>query len=488
MMLKDTMMAMTHQPQHRAVSPLMRDTMKLAAIAAVLGTMLGLAPLGLSDAHGGQANHLRVGANAYGGTQRVELGLNKSLILDLPGDVREVIVSQPSVAGAIMRSKRRAIVQGSSAGDTNIFFLDAAGEAISVLEVSVTGDTSGLSGTLAQLLPGSSIQIQNFGDRLVLSGYAQSQDDVAKAISIAAQFTGSVDTVTSVIDVTGSQQVMLKVTVAEVTREAVKQLGINLNMSVAAGALSTQLISTQALGGASNVITTNGVNANLTAGPVALAASLRALERRSALRTLAEPTLTALSGQEAEFLAGGEFPVPSGVDDQGRVTFTFKEFGARLLFTPTVRSNGIIGLVVDTSVSEPTTEGGFTAGGVTIPATKERQARTSVELGNGQTLVIGGLMQDSVRQQINKLPGLGDIPILGALFRSRDFIHSKTELVILVTPYLAYPGPAPVLPTDEFVVAGDAEAIFLGRMEAMYGVGPDGMRGSYDGSVGFVLD
>ena len=215
---------------------------------------------------------------------------------------------------------------------------------------------------------------------------------------------------------------------------------------------------------------------------------MRALERRSALRTLAEPTLTAISGQEAEFLAGGEFPVPTGVDDNGRITFEFKEFGAKLKFTPTVKSNGIIALVVDTSVSEPTTEGGFNAGGITIPATKERQAKTSVELGAGQTLAIAGLIQDTVRQQINKLPGFGDIPILGALFRSRDFIHSETELVILVTPYLAFPDDSPLLPTDEFVVAGDAEAIFLGHMEKMYGVGPDGMRGGYDGSVGFVLD
>jgi pilus assembly protein CpaC len=153
-----------------------------------------------------------------------------------------------------------------------------------------------------------------------------------------------------------------------------------------------------------------------------------------------------------------------------------------------VKSNGIIGLVVDTSVSEPTTEGGFAVGGVTIPATKNRQAKTSVELAAGESLAIAGLMQDSVRQQINKLPGLGDIPILGALFRSRDFIHSQTELVILVTPYLAQPGPPPELPTDSMVVAGDAEAIFLGRMETMYGVGPGGMRGSYSGSVGFVLD
>jgi pilus assembly protein CpaC len=472
----------------RAAPPLLRDTLRFAAVALLLGALFGLAPLGLGEAHGAQATHLRLGDNSVGRTQQVEIGLNKSLIVDLPVYAREVIVSQPGIASAIMRSKLRAIVQGIAPGDTNIFFLDGAGETIAVLEVSVTGDSTALSNALARLLPGSSIEVQNFSGRLVLSGSAQSQDDVDKAVAIAGQFAGSPDAITSIISVSGAQQVMLKVTVAEVTREAVKQLGINLDMTLTSGALSTSLVSTQPLGGASNVLTNNGITANATIGSLDIEASLRALERRSALRTLAKPTLTAMSGQEAEFLAGGEFPVPVGIDESGLVSFEFKEFGAKLKFTPTVRSNGIIGLVVDTSVSEPTTEGGFTAGNLTIPATKERQARTSVELGAGQTLVIGGLLQDTMRQQINRLPVLGDIPILGTLFRSRDYIHAKTELIILVTPYLAHPMHSPTLPTDRYVPAGDAEAIFLGRMESIYGVGPDGMRGSYDGAVGFVLD
>lgn len=472
----------------RATVPFLKDTLRFALLAAVLGGMFGLAPLGLSQAQGAQATHLRLSQNAYGRAQQVEIGLNKSIIVDLPASAREVIVSQPAIAGAIMRSKQRAIIQGMAPGDTNIFFLDGRGDTIAVLEVSVSGDSSVLVNALNRLLPGSAIQVQNFGDRLVLSGHAQSQDDVNKAIAIAGQYAGSPDAITSIINVSGSQQVMLKVTVAEVTREAVKQLGINLDVSVSAGALSTSLMSTQPLGGASNVLTTNGISAEASIGAVDIEAALRALERRSALRTLAKPTLTALSGQEAEFLAGGEFPVPVGIDETGLVSFEFKQFGAQLKFTPTVRSNGIIGLVVDTSVSEPTTEGGFTAGNLTIPATKERQARTSVELGAGQTLVIGGLLQDTMRQQINRLPVLGDIPILGTLFRSRDYIHSKTELIILVTPYLAHPTQTPTLPTDRYVDAGDAEAIFLGKMESIYGVGPDGMRGSYDGAVGFVLD
>lgn len=290
----------------------LRDTLRFAVVAALLGALFGLAPLGLGEAQGAQPTHLRIGENSVGRAQQIEIGLNKSLIVDLPIYAREVIVSQPGIASAIMRSKRRAIVQGIAPGDTNIFFLDGAGETIAVLEVSVTGDSGALVSALSRLIPGSAIEVQNFGGRLVLSGQAQSQDDVDKAVAIAGQFIGSPDAITSVINVSGAQQVMLKVTVAEVTREAVKQLGINLDMTLTAGALTTSLMSTQPLGGASNVLTNNGISAGGTIGPLDIEASLRALERRSALRTLAKPTLTALSGQEAEFLAGGEFPVPVG--------------------------------------------------------------------------------------------------------------------------------------------------------------------------------
>ncbi len=226
--------------------------------------------------------------------------------------------------------------------------------------------------------------------------------------------------------------------------------------SDSAGGVVTSLLSTQPLGGASQVVTNNGLGFNLGAGGFNLQATLKALERRGAVRTLAEPTLTAMSGQEAEFNAGGQFPVPTGVEDN-RLTFEFKDFGARLKFTPSVKSSGSIGLVVDTSVTEPTPEGSLSVEGVTIPGVKERRAKTSVELQAGQTLVIGGLLQDNVRQQISRMPGLGDIPILGTLFRSRDYIHSQTELIVLVTPTLAFPEDSrPTLPPDRMIPAFSA--------------------------------
>jgi len=439
------------------------------------------------------ASSTRLAISRVGGIQNVSVGLNKSMIIDLPVDASEIIVSQPSIAAATMRSKRRVILQGMGIGDTNIVFLDSRGAQISALEVSVVRDDSTLTTVLARLLPGSNIAVQGFGDHLILSGTATSQDDVAKAASIAGQFAGGDGNVANIITVSGPQQVMLKVTVAEVSRQAVKQLGLDLSGSLSMGALTTGIINNNSLGGASNVVTSNAITAGVNAGNLSLTATLRALEQRGLSRTLDEPTLTALSGQAAEFNAGGEFPVPtdSSVNANGQtvVSYTFKKFGVDLKFTPTVKSNGIIGVVVDSSVSEPTTDGAVTVGGLTIPATKDREAKTAVELPPGSTLSLAGLFQEEERQQINALPGLSNIPILGALFRSRDFIRQQTELVILVTPYLVSPGAPPTLPTDGVVAAGDAEANFLGHMQKLYGVGnPSAPPAQYHGSIGFALE
>lgn len=461
------------------------------AVFALLAALVLVAPAAASE-----PSYLRISHKALGATQAVALEVNKSVLVDLPTNVGEVIASQPAVATVVMRSKTRAIVQGVAGGDTNIFFLDPAGNNIAVLDLKVYQPRSdvgnALEAAISRNLPGSHIKVESVildgsANRVVLTGTARSQDDLAKATLMAIQFAGDEKNVANIATVSGSQQVKLKVTVAEVGRDTVKQLGINLDGAITIGGVKLGLENTPANGGASGVSNNNGVSVGYDDGVFSLEASLKALERRGALRTLAEPTLTAISGQEASFLAGGEFPVPTGVSD-GSITYTFKEFGVKLKFTPTVKSNGQIGLVVDTSVSELTTEGGLTVAGLTIPATKNRQAVTSVEMREGQTLAIAGMLQDNIRQQINSLPGLGNIPILGALFRSRDFIHSQTELVILVTPFMAEPSFDDSKPTDDMHVAGDAEAIFLGHMEQMYGVGDDGMRGTYSGSVGFVLD
>ena len=455
--------------------------------AALLALAIGLAPVAAPAAPNGQSGpvYLHVSAQAMGSRQQVGLDVNKSMIIDLPTEVGEVIASQPAVATVVMRTKTRAIIQGVAGGDTNIFFLDPAGNNITVLDIKVVQPRSdvgnALEAAIARNIPGSRIRVESvlLGDsnRVVLSGTALSQDDVDKAQRIAVQFAGSPDNVASIISVDGNQQVMLKVTVAEVDRTAIKELGLDLNVS-SSGGLITGLINSPntALGGVSGATPLSTVSASANLGPLSITATLKALAKRNALRTLAEPTLTAMSGQPATFLVGGEFPYDAS-DGNGHVVTAFKEYGVKLSFTPTVKSNGRVGLLVDTSVSEPSGGGAIT----------ERGAKTTVEIPAGCTLAIGGLLQENEKHQLAQMPGLGDIPILGALFRSRDYIHEQTELVIMVTPVMAEYG-RPDLPTDSYAIAGDAEAIFLGHLEKQYGVGNEGMRGGYKGSVGFILD
>lgn len=459
--------------------------MKRRFTIAMLATALCLAapPVLAASATG---SYLKVSARAQGATQAVTLELNKSMILDLPQNASEVIVSQPGIAQAIMRTKSRAILQGIASGSTNIIFLGADGAAVAVLDITVGGQSdvgAALEAALAQTIPGSRIRVQSVQaagggaiSHVVLTGSVRSQDDAAKAVLIAGQYAGGDTNVANVLQVAGNQQVVLKVTVAEVDRTVVKQLGINLDVS--SGGLITGIVNSPntTLGDVSGATPLTTITAGATLGPLTVSATLKALERRNALRTLAEPTLTAMSGQPAEFLVGGETPYNTS-DGNGHVIVAFKEYGVKLNFTPTVKSNGRIGLLIDTNVSEP-------AGGGAIT---ERGAKTTVELPVGCTLAIGGLLQENEKHELAQMPGLGDIPILGALFRSRDYIHEQTELVIMVTPTLADLG-RPDLPTDDYHIAGDAEAIFLGHLEKQYGVGTDGMRGGYQGSVGFVLD
>jgi len=434
------------------------------------------------------SGQLRISQNQIGKEHRIELGLNKSLVVELPVSAKEVIVSNPAVASAVVRTKRRAVIQGVSLGETNILFLDENGTPIAVLDVTVQQSSKGLEATIARLVPGSSVQVQTMNGKLVLSGTVRSDDDLTKAMAISGQFAGDIDNVASVVSVDGAQQVMLKVTIAEVQRETVKQLGIDLSTTLSVGGLSTTLVTSPGLGGVSNVVSQNSAKTGFSMGNLSVEATIKALERRGAIRMLAEPVLTAISGAKAEFLAGGEFPVPTAFRD-GEITYTFKKFGIDLAFTPTVHTGSEISMEIETNVSELSAEGGYTAGPVTIPATKERKAKTSVKMRAGATLAIAGLIEEKQRQRFNEVPGLGKIPILGTLFRSRDFIRSETELLILVTPYLTEAGRAQdyTLPTDKFTMSDDAASYFLGHMEQMYGVGGE-KNGNLQGSIGFVLD
>jgi len=481
-MRREVEMTSVH-PMQRAKS-MLPHRLLIAALAAML--CLALPQAAMAQQLKASPTYIRIADYPAGVKQQLVLDVNKSTIVDLPTNVGEVIASQPSVAAVVMRTKTRAVVQAIAGGDTNIIFLDGAGNNIAVLDIKVVQPRSdignALEAAIARNIPGSHVRVESVlldsTNRVVLSGTAMSQDDVDKAKLIATQFAGGPDNVASIITVGGNQQVMLKVVVAEVNRSVVKQLGLDLNVT-ASGGLITGFVNpvNSGLGGVSGISSSQGtVTGSATVGPVSISATLKALARRNAVRTLAEPTLTAMSGQPAEFLAGGQRAI-SVTDSSGNTVITYKDYGVSLKFTPTVKSNGNVNLMVDTSVSEPVGTVDFTT----------RSAKTIVEVPVGCTLAIGGLIQDSWKHQIQQMPGLGDIPIIGALFRSRDFVHDQSELVIMVTPVLAELG-RPDLPTDDYNIAGDAEAIFLGHLEKQYGVGSDGMRGSYQGSVGFILD
>lgn len=455
----------------------------LSLAAAALLTALAPAAPAFAQAQA----QVTISANAYGAVRKMDVELNKSMIVDLPAGVAEVIVSQPNVAAAIMRTRTRAIVQGITGGDTNIFFLDDNGRTIQVLDLRVIEQPSqvgnALEAALARVIPGSHIRVESvtLGDdtnRVVLTGSVPTAEDKERAQDVAIQFAGDPKNVANILNVSGAQQVMLQVTVSEIRRDVAKQLGINLSGSATIGNASFGFNSTTTVGEGWGA---HGATAGFPIGDVQINATLKALENRNALRLLAQPVLTAVSGQPAQFLVGGEFPLNTR-DSNGVVSTTFKEYGVKLNFTPTVKSNGNIGLVVNTGVSE------LQAGTTSL---SRRDVNTTVELSAGTTLAIGGLLSETSSRDMNQIPGLGNIPILGALFRSNEYRSQQTELVILVTPYLVNSSPVNSIPvpTDTMLIGGDAEAVFLGKLEHIYGVGATGeFRSGYSGSVGFVLD
>lgn len=453
-------------------------TILAAAMAALLGSA------GLTVPALAMENQVTISPGAYGGTRGMSIELNKSVLVDLPAGVAEVIVSRPEVAAAIMRTRTRAVLQGMTSGDTNIFFLDDAGRTIQVLDLRVIEQPSqvgsALQDALRRVIPNSNIRVESVTlngatNRVVLSGTVKSAEDRDRAIAVAGQFAGGPENVASILDVSGAQQVMLQVTVSEIRRDVARELGINLSGTVKLGSVNLGFNSAQ-------TSVANGISGSFPMGDLQLNAALRALEDRGALRLLAQPTLTAMSGEEASFLVGGQFPIPT-TDSNGVTTVTYKDYGVQLKFTPVLRSNGQVALTVDTGVSE-VQSGSY--------ALTRRDVKTSVELAPGSTLAIGGLLDERMSRSMNQVPGLGEIPILGALFRSTAYQTQQTEMVVLVTPYIVNPSPAGTVavPTDYGTIANDAEAMFLGAMEKRYGVGAGGgeMRGSFSGQVGFVLD
>ncbi len=483
-----------------------------------------------------------------GGARSASLTLpfGKSAIIDLPADARDILISNPAIADATVRTARRAYVIGRQIGQTNIFFFDAQGRQIANVEIRVEPDVAALNDILHRYTPDASIQAEAVNGSVVLSGNARTAAEADRAAQIASQFIATAgtagagaaagpDRVVNMIAVQGSEQVQVRVRVVEMSRTLVRQLGINLNYQqminqlvgsddfLRAATANGFSVNGQALGGltaaggvAQNILRPNSyaypgqnVDPNVGVGDAGVGgyefdpqtgqetwgpahvetsqttdAAVNAFERAGLLRVLAEPNLTAISGEAARFLAGGEFPVPVN-SDQGQISVEFKPFGVGLAFTPIVMSGGRISLKVSTEVSELTSEGAISTGdtpvrnsdgtttvirGITIPALQVRRAETTLEMSSGSSIVMAGLIQERTRHALEGVPGVMNTPVIGSLFRSRDFINNETELVVIVTPYLVRPTSPDRLrtPADGFRNPSEGESLLTGRLNSLY--------------------
>jgi len=431
--------------------------------------------------------------------RRITLGLNKSVIVRLPRPTRDVLVSNPDIVDAVVRTPEMTYLIARAVGETNVFYFDSAGRQILALEVSVARDVTDLSQLIRKLIPSSRIKIDAIGENIILTGSARNTVDADRAGEIAATFLNSAAgaKIVNMITAEGKDQVLLKVTIAEMQRTLLKQLGVDLAAAVNIASSVVNLTTANPFTIAGQALSASNLTANIpwtSGGGGNVNAVLRALERNGLLRTLAEPTLTSVSGETANFLAGGEFPIPVGVNSSGQVTIEFKPYGVGLAFTPTVLDEGRISLKVSTEVSELTTDGAFTLGtganALTIPALKVRRANTTVELPSGGSLVLAGLMLESSKQDLNGFPGLKSLPVLGSLFRSRDFQKNETELVVIATPYVVNPTSRAALarPDEAFMQPSDKEVTFLGRLNAVYGMRTGQQpTGQYNGDFGFIV-
>ena len=407
--------------------------------------------------------------------QKLELTVGKSKVLDLPVAIKRASLANPEVADTVVLSPTQIYVTGKTIGVTNMTIWNESGKMMGMYDVVIAPDVTRLKENLHKTLPDErGILVTSDHDHITLSGTASNANNLNRALSMAEAYAPK--KIVNAMQVGGVQQVMLEVRVAEMNRELIKRLGVNFtgvgNDFFAVSILSNLTsIATLAFTGG-----TPAVAAALTptiqgafgfnAGGTTWIGFIDALKEENLLKVLAKPTLMALNGQEAAFLAGGEFPIPVP-QTFGLVTIQFKKFGVGLIFTPNILDSKHINLNVSPEVSELDFSNALRTQGFTVPAITTRRASTTIELADGQSFAIGGLLRDNVKESVKKVPFLGEIPILGALFRSSSFQKNETELVIIVTPHLVKPLDmnAQTLPTDYFVEPNEFEYYMMGFPE-----------------------
>jgi len=486
------------------------------AAAALLGVVMFASPAVAQNAAPEAAignTLVKISAEPGAGPQKLSLPVNKGAVVELDRDVRDVFAASPGIVDAVVRTPRRLFIMAQKIGTTNLILLDANGGRIGTLEIIVAADVADLNAQMARELPGSRIKAEALNDSIVLGGTVTSAAQASQAQAMATRVAGEAARVVNGLRIEQATQVMIQVRVAEMSRTIAKQFGVNVTAAIGRTGDGTPIFAStgnqfsligKALSAISGVrVGAVGVECQIfalvddcTPSPTNAQGVIRAMEQLGLVHTLAEPNLTAVSGEAARFLVGGEFPVPVSRDRDGNIVIQFKPFGVALAFTPVVLDKGHISLQVSTEVSELTNTGAFTLEGVggvnglTIPALAVRRAETTVELPSGGSLIIGGLLQQQTKQNIDGFPGLKDLPILGALFRSRDFQNNETELVVMATAYLVDPVAEARLtrPDTGFVVPTDLETILHGRLNAVYGRAASPPPGSPRTTVGYIID
>lgn len=403
---------------------------------------------------------------------RVDVGKGELLRLDRDADT--VFVADPDVADVKIKTPRLIYIYGKSAGETSLYAVDAEQHIITNKPVQVKLDINRLQAAMDEVVPDGAVDVKSIDQTLVLEGHVDTPGEAEEAHRLAKTYVSDEKYLINHISVDAPNQVNLRVRLAEVQHNVVKDLGINWDavgkvgnfvMGLAAGTPAFQdgsFITRNAVNGG----TSNSIFGGFNQGSTGIDAVIDALDQNGLVNILAEPNLTAMSGETASFLAGGEFPilVPG---QNGTVTIEFKQFGVALAFTPVILAGGRISMRVRPEVSQITTTGQVQINGFTIPALATRRAETTVELGSGQTFAIGGLLQNNINETVSKVPGLNELPVLGALFRSQNFQRNETELVILVTPYLVRPvsDKRMATPRDGYKPPTDLDLVLRGMTE-----------------------